>query len=202
MTDTDTDALTSADSTGDHQLRLAVLVGSTREGRAGGAIARWFLTHAQQHGAFEIDVLDLLDVPLPARLLEHLPPEQEAWAGRIDRADGFVVVTPEYNHSFPASLKHAIDCAREQWFAKPVAFVSYGGVARGLRAVEHLRQVFAELHVVTTRDGVSINLDGGVDRGGWVCDPAAGRAAKHVLDQLAWWAGALRTARTEHPYAR
>jgi len=202
VTETDIDARTSGGNGSDHRLRLAVLIGSTREGRAGAAIARWFLTHVEQHGAFEIDVLDLLDIPLPARLLEHPTPEQEAWAEQIDRADAFVVVTPEYNHSFPASIKHAIDCAYEEWFAKPVGFVSYGGVARGLRAVEHLRQVFAELHVVSTRDGVSINLDNGVDGAGWVRDPSAGRAAKHVLDQLAWWAAALRTARTDHPYAR
>jgi NAD(P)H-dependent FMN reductase len=184
----------------DRPLRLAVLIGSTREGRAGAAIARWFVTHANQHAGFEVDVLDLLDVPLPPRLPENSTPEQEAWAARIDRADAFVVVTPEYNHSFPASLKQAIDCAYEEWFAKPVGFVSYGGVARGLRAVEQLRGVFSELHVVTQRDGVSIGLDDGVDDTGWVCDPAAGRAAKVLLDQLEWWGHALRTARAERPY--
>jgi NAD(P)H-dependent FMN reductase len=185
----------------DRPLRLAVLVGSTREGRAGAPIARWFVTHANQHAGFEIDVLDLLDVPIPTRLLERSSREQEAWAARIARADAFVVVTPEYNHSFPAPLKQAIDCAYHEWFAKPVGFVSYGGLARGLRAVEQLRLVFSELHAVTIRDGVSIGLDDGVDGTGWVCDPAAGQAAKVLLDRLEWWGRALRSARAERPYA-
>jgi NAD(P)H-dependent FMN reductase len=129
-------------------LRLAVLVGSTREGRAGAAIARWFVTHANQHAGFEVDVLDL------------------------------------------------------EWIAKPIGFVPYGGVARGLRAVEQLRLVFSELHAVTIRDGVSIGLDDGVDGTGWPCDAFAGRAAKVLLDRLE--GGAARcappgpSARTPH----
>jgi NAD(P)H-dependent FMN reductase len=189
------------DTTTDRPLRLAVLIGSTREGRAGAAIARWFLTHVERHAGFEVDVLDLLDMPLPARLTEDTTPEQEAWAARIAAADAYVVVTPEYNHSFPAALKHAIDCAYEEWFAKPVGFVSYGGLGRGLRAVEQLRLVFAELHASTVRDGVSINLDDGVDATGWVSDASAGRAAKSMLDQLAWWGRTLRAGRAERPYA-
>jgi NAD(P)H-dependent FMN reductase len=195
MTETD-----NPDTTTDRPLRLAVLIGSTREGRAGAAIARWFLTHAARHAGFEVDVLDLLDVPLPARLTEDATHEQKEWAARIAATDAYVVVTPEYNHSFPAALKHAIDCAYEEWFAKPVGFVSYGGLGRGLRAVEQLRLVFAELHASTVRDGVSINLDDGVDATGWVCDAAAGRAAKSMLDQLEWWGRTLRAGRTERPY--
>jgi len=181
-------------------LQLAVVIGSTREGRAGAAIARWFVTHANQHAGFEVDVVDLLDAELPAHLPEGATPQQESLAERIDRADAFVVVTPEYNHSFPASLKQAIDSAYEQWFAKPVAFVSYGGVARGLRAVEALRLVFAEVHATTIRNCVSINLEEGVDASGWVSDPDAARAAKVTLDQLHWWGGALRAARASRPY--
>ena len=184
-------------------LRVAVIIGSTRQGRAGAAITRWFLTQAQHRDDFDIDVIDLLDVALPARHPEGPTPELAAYGARLDRADAFVVVTPEYNHGIPASLKHAIDCARREWYAKPVGFVSYGGIAQGLRAVEQLRLVFAELHAVTLRDGVSINIfDGGVDDNGWVRDTgSAGNAAKTLLDQLEWWATALRDARTARPYA-
>jgi NAD(P)H-dependent FMN reductase len=121
---------------------------------------------------------------------------------RLTTADAFVVVTPEYNHSFPASLKNAIDWHFTQWQAKPVGFVSYGGMSGGLRAVEHLRQVFAELHAVTVRDTVSFH-------GAWAQFDAEGRpkelsacnaAAKTMLDQLAWWGHALRSARSERPY--
>ena len=127
----------------------------------------------------------------------------EAYLGRLARADGFVVVTPEYNHGYPASLKQAIDLAHHEWRAKPVAFVSYGGMSGGLRAVEQLRQVFAELHATTVRDTVSFHMaHAAFDASGQPVDatgPAA--AAKTLLDQLAWWAAALRDARTARPYA-
>ncbi len=117
-------------------------------------------------------------------------------------ADAFVVVTPEYNHSFPAALKHAIDLADAEWRAKPVGFVSYGGMAGGLRAVEQLRLVFAELHAATVRDCVSFH--GARERfgaDGRPKDPAGcGAAAKKMLDRLAWWAEALRAARWTAAY--
>ncbi len=115
-----------------------------------------------------------------------------------------MLVTPEYNRSAPPSLKHAIDCAREEWYAKPVAFVTYGGMARGLRAGEHLRLVLGELHAVALRDGVAISIeDGSVDDTGWVRDTGgAANAAKVVLDRLEWWGTSLRTARADRPYAR
>lgn len=104
-----------------------------------------------------------------------------------------MVVTPEYNRSFPASLKQAIDYAYDEWRTKPVAFVSYGHGSRGLYAVEQLRSVFTELHTVTLRNGVSINLldDTGEDRD---------RAAALMMDQLGWWGLALREARAARPY--
>jgi NAD(P)H-dependent FMN reductase len=114
-----------------------------------------------------------------------------------------VVVTPEYNHSFPASLKNAIDWHFTQWQAKPVGFVSYGGVAGGLRAVEHLRLVFAELHAMTVRGTVSFHMaPERFDANGEPREPeGCNRAAKAMLDQLVWWARALRTARAARPYA-
>jgi NAD(P)H-dependent FMN reductase len=114
-----------------------------------------------------------------------------------------VVVTPEYNHGYPASLKQAIDLGGREWWAKPVAFVSYGGISGGLRAVEQLRQVFAELHAVTVRDTVSFHgAHGCFDDSGSPRDPSGrNAAAKTMLDQLAWWAYALRDARAVRPYA-
>lgn len=112
------------------------------------------------------------------------------------------MVTPEYNHSYPASLKAAIDWHFTQWQAKPVGFVSYGGMSGGLRAVEHLRQVFAELHAVTVRETVSFH-------GAWArfgpdgqpSEPdACTAAATAMLDQLAWWGNALQDARVHSPY--
>lgn len=142
---------------------------------------------------------------LPAFGQPPAPGTEEALAlvsPRLAAADAFVFVTPEYNHSFPASLKNAIDWHNEQWHAKPVAFVSYGGLSGGLRAVEQLRVVMAELNATTIRNTVSFhNAYGLFGPNGAVDDPQVDTAAKALLDQLAWWAHALRDARASAPYA-
>ncbi|MPY96206.1 MAG: NADPH-dependent FMN reductase [Acidimicrobiia bacterium] len=182
---------------------LAVLVGSTREGRFGPTVARWFVSEASQRGDATIDVIDLADLELPVAHPARPDPGVAGLAQRIGRADGIVVVTPEYNHGYPASLKHAIDLLHAEWQAKPVGFVSYGGRAGGLRAVEQLRQVFAELHAMTVRDAVSFHLAwASFDNAGEPLDAAgSAAAAKAMLDQLAWWAVALRAGREARPYA-
>lgn len=182
-------------------LRLAVIIGSTREGRFGPTAAHWFAGESTAHGDFEVDVIDLAEHPLDAVLRDTPDPAMQPLTDRIDAADAFVIVTPEYNHSYPASLKVLIDWHYTQWQAKPVGFVSYGGLAGGLRSVEHLRPVFAELHAVTVRDTVSFH--GAWERfgpDGSALDPAAAAAAKAMLDQIAWWALALREARAIRPY--
>ena len=139
-------------------LKVAVLIGSTREGRFGDTVARWFLAQARERADMALDVIDLADIDLPMVYPQQPEPAVLAYIERIERADAFVVITPEYNHGYPASLKQAIDLPRTQWQRKPVGFVSYGGTAGGLRAVEQLRQVFAELHAVTMRDSVSFHM--------------------------------------------
>ena len=178
-------------------LHLAVIVGSTREGRVGSTVARWFVDRALQRDDVELDVIDLVDVELPSVMPTRRGDAVASYAARIDRADAYVIVTPEYNHGYPAALKNAIDLAHGEWRNKAAGFVSYGGMAGGLRAVEQLRQVFAELHVATVRDGVSFHMVGGrFDEQGQPYDPeGCGLAATTMLDQLVWWASALRTAR-------
>lgn len=175
------------------EFRIAVIIGSTREGRFGPIVADWFRDQAAAHPEIVPDLVDLAD-------FEGHGPDL---ADRLGAADGFVVVTPEYNHSYPAALKQAIDSVHAQWQAKPVAFVSYGGISGGLRAVEHLRPVFAELHTVTIRETVSFAGAWSLfDESGRLRDPSAAEAAaKLQLDQLLWWARALRQARDAHPYA-
>jgi len=119
---------------------------------------------------------------------------------RLDAADGFIVVTPEYNHSYPASLKAAIDWHFAQWTAKPVAFVSYGGAAGGRHTVLHLENVLTELHAVTIRDGLAFPNYFTNFADGRPLDPQATDYAKAMLTQLEWWATALRRARAENPY--
>ncbi|WP_199551346.1 NADPH-dependent FMN reductase [Streptomyces sp. N35] len=189
-------------------LRVAVLVGSTREGRFGPVVTNWLSSHLEQREDMEADVIDLAQTPLPAVLPAF---GQETPAGttealalvspRLAAADAFVLVTPEYNHSYPASLKNAIDWHNEQWHGKPVAFVSYGGLSGGLRAVEHLRVVMAELNATTIRNTVSFHEAWSrFDESGAVTDQGADTAAKALLDQLAWWAHALRDAKSLRSY--
>jgi NAD(P)H-dependent FMN reductase len=179
------------------RLQLAVIVGSTREGRFGDTVARWFAAQTATRPELLVDVIDVAELDLPATLSFDQTPALHDYAERVDRADAFVVVTPEYNHSFPASLKHAIDLLRTPWQRKPVAFVSYGGLSGGLRAVEQLRLVFAELYATTVRETVSFHGGARVfDDAGEPLDAAgAAAAAKVMLDDLVWWASALRTAR-------
>lgn len=184
-------------------LGVAVVIGSTRAGRFGPTVARWFVDRARTRSDIALDVIDLADTDLPAVYPDVSTPAVDAFAARIGAANAFVVVTPEYNHGYPASLKQAIDLVMEEWKAKPVAFVSYGGISGGLRAVEQLRQVFAELHAVTIRDTVSFAMaQGRFGPDGTLHDPAGAEAAtKVMLDELVWWGDALRQARARRPYA-
>ncbi|MFD8058915.1 NADPH-dependent FMN reductase [Streptomyces cyaneofuscatus] len=198
---------TSAPTTSPAPLKVAVILGSNREGRFGPVIADWFLGRAARYDGIETELIDVVTARLPTALSFTPTPEEAARvaavSARLAAADAFVVLTPEYNHSFPAPLKNLIDWHRAEWQAKPVAFVSYGGRSGGLRAVEQLRQVFAEMHTVTVRDTVSFHNAGALfDDEGNHRDPAdIDAAAKALLDQLAWWGNALRDARNRHPYS-
>jgi NAD(P)H-dependent FMN reductase len=120
----------------------------------------------------------------------------------VASADAFVFVTPEFNHGYPASLKSALDAVYVEWAAKPATFVSYGGAAGGVRAVEQLRQVLVELHAVPIRDAVLLPLARQLfDTEGTLIDPEGlAPSVKATLDHLLWWAHALRAARCEAPY--
>jgi NAD(P)H-dependent FMN reductase len=177
-------------------LHIALIIGSTREGRFGITVAEWVADVIEARADVSLDVIDLATADLPHVWTRDPVPELVAYWSRIDRADAFVVVTPEYNHSYPAPLKQAIDLSRGEFARKPVAFVSYGGLSGGLRAVEHLRPVFAEVHAATIREAVSFHgAWERFDADGRPIDPAAAAAAEVMLDDLAWWATALRSGR-------
>ena len=181
-------------------LTIAVIVGSTRPQRRGESVATWLLGQLWQRSDLSVDLIDLADLELPAVLPAGDDEVARALRARIDAADAFIVVTPEYNHGYPASLKQAIDIPYREWNAKPVAFVSYGGMSGGIRAVEQLRQVFAEVHTVTIRDNVAFPGTKIDDEGNPADPERMSASAKVMLDQLAWWASALRTARHNSPY--
>lgn len=192
-------------------LNLAVIIGSVREGRFGPVVANWFTEQAAHDGRFKVDLIDLADTPLPLELppvppaLEPelpRPAEMADLTRRLAAADAIVVVTPEYNRSFPASLKAAIDWHYTEWEAKPIGFVGYSGGSGGILAIEQLRQVFSELHAHTVRDYVSFPryyLLFGPD--GTLLEPEGPNgAAKVLLDQLQWWGSVLHDARRDRPY--
>ncbi|MFC4494634.1 NADPH-dependent FMN reductase [Streptomyces ovatisporus] len=193
-------------------LRLAVIVGSVRANRFGPTVSGWFAGEAEKYGSYEVDLIDLAEAEheLPVAFPDfgaELPAEVERvrgnLAGRLAAADAFVIVTPEYNHSFPASLKNVIDWFNREWHAKPVGFVSYGGMAGGQRAVEQLRQVFPELHAVTVRATLSFHMawERFAEDGRPRDEEGSNAAAKGMLRQLEWWGHALRDARARSPYS-
>ncbi|HEU5160855.1 MAG TPA: NAD(P)H-dependent oxidoreductase [Streptosporangiaceae bacterium] len=190
--------------------KLLIIIGSVREGRFGPQAAAWIADQARTHGGFDVDVVDLAEIDIPLALPAVPPkfagdgyPRPAAMApltAALEDADAFIVVTPEYNHSYPAALKAAIDWHFTQWTAKPVAFLSYGGSAGGRHAALHLENVLTELHAVPIRDGLSFVNYFTSWQDGRPLDPDTPGYAKTMLDHLAWWAGALRPARERVPY--
>jgi NAD(P)H-dependent FMN reductase len=181
-------------------LHLAVIVASVRKDRVGPAVAHLYLGEVRRGIDAKVDLIDLAGLTLPDDLAGG--GDAEVFTKRIDRAEAIVVVTPEYNRGYPGALKTAIDTALPEWRAKPVGFVSYGGISGGLRAVEQLRSIFAELHVVTMQAAVSLpyiweQLDG---HGNLRQPQRAASAAATLLRQLTWWADGLRHAKALAPY--
>jgi NAD(P)H-dependent FMN reductase len=185
---------------------LAIIVASTRPGRAGAPIAQWFAARAKDHGGFDVNVIDLADVGLPLldepnhpRLRQYVHQHTKDWSTVISAADAFVFVTPEYNYGYPASLKNAIDYLHHEWQHKPVGFVSYGGVAAGTRAVQQLKQVVTTLRMLPVFDSVNIPFHGqflGQD-GEFHANEAMDQAADTMLDELVRTEAALRPLRPE-----
>ncbi len=144
---------------------IQVILGSIRAGRVGEKVAQWFMETMSGRTDAQFQLVDLRDYPLPLfadavppsqREGKHADPAVQKWLDTVAAADGYVWITPEYNHSFSSALKNALDYPYKEWNGKPVGFVSYGGVAAGSRATEHLRQVAAELRMYDVRDQVLI----------------------------------------------
>lgn len=185
-------------------LKIAIIVGSTRPGRRAETVAKWVLEQAQKRGdaAFElVDIADfdlpLYDEPMPASMHRYQHEHTKRWAAAVDGYDGFIFITPEYNHGIPAALKNAIDFVYREWNNKAAGFVSYGSTG-GVRAVEHLRGVMAELHVADVRAHVSLSLYTDFENFA-AFKPADLHLAQltALLDQVIAWSGAMKTLRQE-----
>jgi NAD(P)H-dependent FMN reductase len=182
-----------------------IVIASTRPGRKGKPIGDWVNRLALADGRFEIDLADLAEINLPMMNEPNHPSQKnyqhdhtKAWSARVEAADAFVFVTPEYNHSYNAPLKNAIDYVMQEWAHKPVGFVSYGGVAGGARAVLGLRPVLAVLKMVPITDGVTmVGFTQYFDEEGKFnpTERLADNAAK-MFTELERWAHALKPLRT------
>ena len=183
--------------------RIAIIIGSTRPGRKAEAIARWVLDIARKRGDAEYELVDIaeynlphLDEPMPPSLGQYSKAHTKAWSEKIDSFDGFVFVTPEYNHSTSGALKNAIDFLYKEWNNKAAGFVSYGS-AGGVRAVEHLRLVMGELMVADVRAQVVFSLSHDFENYTVFKAPGPGheKTANTMLGQVVSWASALRSVR-------
>ncbi len=188
------------------QPHIGIVIGSTRDGRFGDKPAQWFHNLAQARSDLDFELIDLRDHPLPF-FNEPVSPawapvQNEAarrWADKLATLDGLVVVTPEYNHGPSAVLKNAFDYAYKEFIRKPIGFVGYGGVGAA-RAIEQLRLVAVELQMAPVRNAVHVGMVEflGIWKQGKTFDdyPHLAQAASAMLDDLAWWATALKTARS------
>ena len=183
-------------------INIAIIVGSTRPGRKADAVARWVEGIAKRRNDANYELVDvedyklpLLDEPVPPSMDQYSKPHTKAWAAKIAGFDGFVFVTPEYNHGTSAALKNAIDFLYKEWNNKAAGFVGYGS-AGGARAVEHLRLVMGELQVADVRSQVMLSLYTDFENF-TVFKPAAmhEKSVGDMLDQLVSWSGALQSVR-------
>lgn len=193
---------THSDGHTGHTLKLGIVVGSTRPGRLGSQVAEWVHKQAVGQGHAEWVLLDLvdfalplLDEPIPAMASPGTQPHTKRWAAAVADLDGFVFVTPEYNHGVPAALKNAIDFLFHEWNDKAVGFVGYG-VDGAVRAVEHLRGVMSQVRAATVGSQVALGLAGDFVRNSEFTPlPAQNDNLARMLDDLTNWAEALRTVR-------
>ncbi len=184
--------------------KLSVIIASNRPGRKGPIIASWIYELARENSAFETNLLDLaiinlpfLDEPKHPMMQQYEHEHTKNWSKLVGASDAFIIVTPEYNFGFPASIKNALDFLYKEWNFKPVAFVSYGGLAGGTRSVQMLKQVVTALKMMPVTEAVHlpfftrhINAE---DH--FVPDEAAQKAAGTMMQELLKWTGALKEMR-------
>lgn len=181
-------------------LKVAVIVGSTRPGRAGKNIAEWYMNHTNDVSGMKFELIDLekeglpfLDEPVPASAQQYQHEHTKKWSEKISGFDAYIFVTAEYNHSIPAPLKNAIDYLYNEWANKPVAFVGYGG-AGGTRAIVHLRTIAGELQMADIRLTIGVRNPWEIQDSNIAPELVSGDP-KAQLEQLRWWGEALKTAR-------
>lgn len=185
-------------------INIKIIAGSTRPGKFNVQPARWITEIAKKREDMNAELLDLseinlpfLDEPVPPMMQNYSKEHTKQWSAKISEADGFVFVTPEYNHSYSPALKNALDFLFAEWNYKPVTFVSYGSLAGGSRAVEHLRSVVAELRMYDLREQIMLpnyweNLN---EKGEYMFSQQHQKSAKEMFDSLVFWANVMKESR-------
>jgi NAD(P)H-dependent FMN reductase len=185
------------------KIKIGIVLGSTRPGRKSEAVGHWLLEQARTRTDAEFEIVDiahyklpLLDEPMPASRGQYQHEHTKTWAARIAGFDGFIFVTPEYNHGPSGALKNAIDFLSKEWNNKAAGFVGYGAVG-GVRAIEQLRLVLAECQIATVRAQVGLSLFTDFENF-TVFKPGThhGAQVNALLDQVVAWSGALKSLRS------
>lgn len=188
-------------------LKLQVIISSTRPGRVGPAVARWFNEFAIRHGKFDVSLVDLADFNLPIYDEPHHPAtgkyqqaHTKAWSASVAAADAYVFVTPEYNYGPPPSFVNALNYVYKEWNYKPCGFVSYGGVSGGLRAVQLEKQLVTTLKMMPMVEGVAVPMVAQLldADGNFQSNELIDASATTLLDELLRWAEGLKAMRMSH----
>jgi NAD(P)H-dependent FMN reductase len=184
--------------------KLHVIIASTRPGRVGPTIAKWFAGFAAEHGEFDVEIVDLAEIDLPLldepahpRLKQYQNEHTKRWSEKVDAADAFVFVTPEYNFSSPPALMNALDYLVHEWTYKPVGFVSYGGMSGGIRSVQMTKTIVITLKMMPMVESVPIPFFSKFisDSGEFVPEEIHEKSASDMLTELRRWADALKPLR-------
>lgn len=185
-------------------ISIGVILGSTRPNRSGEIVANWFMEQVKQFPDITFELIDLekvnlpiLDEGMPAMMHQYQQEHTKQWSEMINKHDGYIVITAEYNHTVPGALKNAIDYLNTEWNHKPMGFVSYGGGAGGARAVEHLRQIATELRMVAMRDQILIPMIWEHVKDGALNPEAPIGKVETIVKELQWWAEVLKEARAK-----
>ena len=186
-------------------IKVAIILGSTRPGRNGEAVGQWIHEIAKKRSDADFEFVDikdfnlpLLDEPIPPSMGQYTKEHTKTWSAKINSFDAFIFVTAEYNHGIPGALKNAIDFLFNEWNNKVAGFVSYGS-AGGVRAVEQLRLVMAELQVATVRAQVQVSLFTDFENfTKFKPAPYNEKSVSDMLDQVISWGSALKTLRTKN----
>jgi Predicted flavoprotein len=182
-------------------VKIGIIIGSTRPGRVGEAVGKWVFEQSRSRADAEFELIDikdyelpLLDEPAPAAAQQYTKEHTKKWSAKIAEMDGFIFITPEYNHSTSAALKNAIDYLFVEWNDKAAGFVSYGAIG-GARAVESMRVIMSQMKLADVREQVMLFLSDDFENGEVKASPRHIKSMNGVFDQVISWSTALKTLR-------